>query len=182
VIHRASIARPKQSEPVRSSPSTMLNGHFSPLASMGIQVGRVRDAEVVGSNPAAPTTKVLVRGLQVSFRPAPRSFHPAFIPRPNTGRPVRAYGQGWHALAGRVDQRSPDLVSTGPEYGSPIRPVSAVPRASRRVIRKTTRRCQPVREPGPAPGTNQPYAQAEGDSPTERSAHPNPSSLPVMRG
>jgi len=35
--------------------------------------------------------------------------------------------------------RPSDLALTGPDHGSPTRPVSAVPRVRRRVIRKTTR-------------------------------------------
>jgi hypothetical protein len=42
----------------------------------------LRDAEVVGSNPAVPTTKVLVRGLQSGLRPAPWSLHRTFIEHP----------------------------------------------------------------------------------------------------
>jgi len=84
-------------------------------------------------------------------------------------------GMGVDALAGRVDQRIAGLVSTGPEHRSPIRPVSAVPEASRRVIRKTTHKgCQPVHEPDqPREHTNR-TLRAEGDSPHRTVSAPKP--------
>ena len=75
------IARPQTSTPVRTRRRNALTGGFRSQGCTPIHARSLRDAEAAGSSPAVPTTKVLVRGLGTGFGPAPRSFHPAFIPR-----------------------------------------------------------------------------------------------------
>jgi hypothetical protein len=91
-------------------------------------------------------------------------------------------GQGWHALAGKVDHRPPGPGFSRTGNGSPTRPVSAVPRARRRVIRKTT-----------TEGVSRFVSQTQPRELTNRRLKPlvtaihldqrtNTSSLPVMGG
>jgi hypothetical protein len=94
--------------------------------------------------------------------------HPSLHRRAGVARTCRTGGPGRRTL-----------VSTGPEHRSSIRPVSAVPETSRRVIRRTTSR-----------GVSRFASQTSlGNKPTvrtgprvtaltKRSAHPNTSSLP----
>ena len=70
VTHRASIARAPSFAAVHNCPWIALTCGFGPHQSAPIQLGSVRDAEVVGSNPAVPTQKNLVKAPVVGSNPA----------------------------------------------------------------------------------------------------------------
>jgi hypothetical protein len=82
-FHPAFIPRPPTIGGVHSSPLIHSDLVIRPNQYAEKRPDIFRDAEVVGSNPAVPTIKVLVRGLQTSLRPAPRSFHRTFIEHPD---------------------------------------------------------------------------------------------------
>ena len=84
-FHPAFIPRPPTIGGVHASPLICSDLVIRPNRYAEKRADIFRDAEVVGSNPAVPTQKVLVRGFPPSLRPVPRSFHPAFIEHPDSG-------------------------------------------------------------------------------------------------
>ena len=70
-FHLAFIPRPPTIGGVHASPLICSDLVIRPNQYLEKRPGTFRDAEVVGLNPAVPTTKVLVRGLQSGLRPAP---------------------------------------------------------------------------------------------------------------
>lgn len=74
-FHPAFIPRPPTIRGVHTSMHIRSDLVLRPNQSLEKRPDIFRDAEVAGSNPAVPTTKVLVRGLQTDLRPAPRSSH-----------------------------------------------------------------------------------------------------------
>ncbi len=94
-VHRASIARTGRSEPVRSNPYSALTCGFSSPSSMPIHSASVRHAEVVGSNPAVPTTEVAARGHIPYTKPKPT----ACLLNGFLAHVLRVIGQQWHWFA-----------------------------------------------------------------------------------
>jgi len=80
-FHRAFIAHPPTSAPVRGRRRIALTWRFGPHESAPVRTRRVRDAEVVGSNPAVPTQKPQVRPLSGAACWFARVFHRASIAR-----------------------------------------------------------------------------------------------------
>ena len=88
-LHRTFIEHPPTFGGVHASPPICSDLVIRPNQYAEKRPDIFRDAEVVGSNPTVPTTKVLVRGSPTCPRPAPLAFHRASIPRPDSGRAVR---------------------------------------------------------------------------------------------
>lgn len=91
-------------------------------------------------------------------------------------------GQGWHALAGRVDQvASPGVNRTGTPISHPTGECRSRSKPAGH-SKDNPQGCQPVHEPDqPREQTNR-TPRPRVTALTEQSAHPNPSSLPVMAG